>query len=307
MATTPPGIVGLPFAKDKDSPQPSRGIFGEFPGATPKYAKNDGTVDPDFRESLARLFIQVSAGEWQSFVDSVAADDANTAPLARVLAGTNVAVSDPNTGGAGYIDFLLQSAQHSLREKAEVVETLADNYVAYFFGQAAPTFSYSGTLVNTKQDDQAINMYRIYRDIIRGTQLARRKKVVRLKYNGTIVCGTTLGLDWQLSADNETAVPFSFQILVKSITLLPNAGYGIVVLSDPFADSQVLPALSNNVAPPPPPGSRPLQVSVAPPTRSSTVVNTMNNSVVSPAPTPSSTTPAPAPQSRDILNDVLKL
>jgi len=185
---------------------------------------------------MARLFVQVGPTEYQRFLESVGAGDPASRELARVLAGTNPSVG-AQLGGAGYLDFLLQGAQHSFQEKRDVVELMGDNYVAYYFGAAAPMFSYSGILINSKEDDQAHNMYRIYRDMIRGTQLARRRKVVALRYDNMVVRGTTDGFSWQLGGDNEMACPFSFQLLVKSILLLPNPDWGIVPAQEAFAVS----------------------------------------------------------------------
>lgn len=243
-----PGILpGLAFEKDKTNAnaqqlgvRPPIGVFGQFPGSTPKYARNVGTEE-DFRETLARMFIQVSPGEYKRFVNSV---PEASRPLASVLAGTNGGVGG-SSGGAGYIDFLLQTAQHNLQEKYEIVEVLSDNYVTYFFGQQAPMFNYTANLINSYQDDQALNMLRIYRDMARGTQLARRNKLIRLRYDGMIVAGTMLNLQWNLASESEMVVPASWSILVKSLTLLPNDKYGIVTLSGPFDDLTLLNLLND--------------------------------------------------------------
>lgn len=257
-----PGDTTSDAAREQTPAQASRGVFAEFPGMTPKYAWNsrDGSRERDFTETMARLFVQVGPKEYEKFYQSVAASSPESEPLAKVLAGTNVAVGSEN-GGAGYVDFLLQSAQHNVQEKMEVVELLSDNHVAYFYGQAAPTFSYSGSLINTIQDDQAMNMLRIYRDMIRGSQLARRRKVVRLRYDGMIVTGAAMNLQWALSAENESVVPFSFSILVKQITILPNDEYGLVKLSEPFASSQVLPPITGVQLNP---GTRPVRTTMVP-------------------------------------------
>ena len=221
-----------------------RGVFGEFPSSTPKWLGRRGDHTVDFRETMARMFILLDANERERFLASVDAshrgggmgDQGESRTLAAVLAG--------KTEGKGYIDFLLQQADHQFQEKSQIVETLADNYVVYYFGQAAIPFNYSGTVLNTFEDDQAINMLRIYRDMIRGTQLARRRKLVRMRYNGMIVAGSIMGLSLGLSADPETSMSFSFQLLPKSVQLLPNPDFGVVSIHervgvDPFFLTQV--------------------------------------------------------------------
>ncbi len=213
----------------------AKGVFSEFPSATPKWTgRGVGGTESDFRETMARMFIQLEEKELQRFLTSVAAgahDNGESKILASVLAGAG-----GKDRGTGYIDFLLQRASHAFQEKSQVIETLADNYVVYYFGAAAVPFTYSGTVLNTVEDDQAINMFRIYRDMIRGTQLARRRKLLRLRYNGMIVSGSVQNLNLDLDGDNEMSLSFSFQLLPKSILILPTPDFGIVVLKDAISD-----------------------------------------------------------------------
>jgi hypothetical protein len=65
-------------------------------------------------------------------------------------------------------------------------------------------------LLNTWQDDQRVWMLRMYRDILRGTQLARRRKLVRIRYDSVIVSGVFLGLTNSVQGDLIDGVPFSF-------------------------------------------------------------------------------------------------
>jgi len=226
---------GLPSDVDvartkKTGVLPPRGVFGAFPGATPKYAINHGEQNQDFRETMARMFMQVP--NYQKFTEESLLN-ANVNQIASVLGGE--ATDGGTTGGNGYVDFLLQSVQHSFQEKAQVVEVLADDHVAYFFGQAAPTFAYGGTLLNTKQDDQASNMQLLYANFGRGSQLAARKTLISLRYDGIFVSGVMMNLQYSLNADTEMAVPFSFNLLVKQFQILPNQYTGLVSLGEPFA------------------------------------------------------------------------
>lgn len=228
---------GLAFDDDMRKVQgqanmrPPRGVFAEVPGATPKYAVNDGKVDGDFRESLARLFLQIP--NYDNFIKEFETKP-EVQQIAKVLGGT-VSSQGNSSGGNGYIDFLLQNVQHGFQEKSQVVEVLADDHVAYFFGQAAPVFTYAGTLINTKQDDQAMNMLRLYNEIGRGTKLAQRNTLLSIRYDGVIVSGAMMGLSLGLSSEMEMAVPFSFSLLVKQVIQLPSPNAGVVQLSKPFA------------------------------------------------------------------------
>jgi len=208
-----------------------RGIFGAFPGATPKYARNLGEEEKDFRETMARMFMQVP--DYKTFVDEYGQDE-NMREIAAVLGG-QVSEGEGTTGGSGYMDFLLQSVQHSFQEKMQVVEVLSDDHVAYFFGQAASTFAYSGMLINTKQDDQALNMLRLYSEFGRGSKLAARNTLISIRYDNVYVSGAITNFTYSLSAETEMAIPFSFNLLVKKMSILPNPYSGLVTLSTPFA------------------------------------------------------------------------
>lgn len=188
------------------------GVFAPFPGATPKYALNKGPRDAEYSETMARMFIQMPTQEREHFVNSVPPESRE---LAQVLCG----VGEGATGGTGFIDFLLQNVSENFQEKFQVVETLSDNFIVYTFGQAAPTFTYSGTVLNTYQDDQRVWMLRLYRDILRGTQLARRRKLVRLRYDSVIVSGIMVGMGQNLDSTITNAGNFQFNLIPMQYTI----------------------------------------------------------------------------------------
>ena len=187
-------------------PYQSMGVFAKFPGATPKYALNHGPRDAEYRETMARLYVEVPPKERTAFVNSCPPE---TRELAKVLCGAAKGAA----GGTGFIDFLLTDIQEPFQEKVQVVESLSDNFVVYTFGQSAPRFSYSGVLLNTWQDDQRVWMLRLYRDILRSTQLARRRKLARLRYDSVIVSGVFIMHSQGLTAQMQTMASFQFQFI----------------------------------------------------------------------------------------------
>jgi len=197
----------------------SKGDFGKHPAATPKWALNStGNRDAEHRETMARMFIQMPEQERSKFVASCPAE---TQELAKLLCGVGAGAS----GGTGFVDFLLQNAQESFNEKYQVVESLSDNFIIYVFGQRATPFQYSGMLKNTYQDDQRVWMTRLYRDILRGTQLARRRKLVRLRYDSVIVSGVLLGLNMTIDGSLVDGVPFNFIMMpTQYVIFTPNEG-----------------------------------------------------------------------------------
>lgn len=213
------GPYGNLITQNKQATDPKirrqQGIFADNPLSTPKYARNDGRPrDAEFRDTMARLFISLASADpttETAYLESLP-EDAKV--LAKVLLGNN------NQGTSGYIDFILSQAVESFQEVMQVEKTVSDDYVAFFFGQAPPMFQYSGFLLNSLQDDQRTGFAVAYQQILRGTQLARRGALARLRYDSVIVEGTMTAQQQTLNADNEMAVPFAFTFLVKSYVIV---------------------------------------------------------------------------------------
>ncbi len=188
------------------------GVFSPYPMATEQ--RHNPTTPPNHegKDTMARMFIKTST-EYRDKKMERASSESDRSVFKTIL-GSNKA-SDGT--GVGYMDFLLQSANHSFSEKVQVTETLEDNYVAYFFGKSAPTWTYQGTVLNTKQDNWAAQLRFIFNRLARGTMLARSGHILRLKYDNMIVTGAMTSLQWSLQAGQETYCPFSFSLLVKDV------------------------------------------------------------------------------------------
>jgi len=199
----------------------SKGVFAQYPASTPKYdTRNDTT------ETMARMLVPIPGNrERVRFVRSFG-EDTEARKLAEALAVTDQTAGPKGNGrfGMGYIDFLLAAAVESHEEKVQVVDVLSDNYVAYYFGEHPPIFQYQGKLLNTEQDDWRNAFSIVYNSIVRGTQLARRRRLVTLTYDNVAVSGTIMGMNQTLTADMEMAADFSFKILVKRFDVYRRPG-----------------------------------------------------------------------------------
>jgi hypothetical protein len=156
------------------------------------------------------MLLQIPSGTFEALRNEL--EDDLSQQIAEVLA------NDGLNGGIGYIDFLLTQADHNLEEKVQISDSLADGYTAFFFGNNPPIFSYAGTLLNSFQDNWVMQMLRLYQDLGRGTQLARRGMLMHLRYDSMMVAGAMMNLHWRHMAGRETADGFSFNFLVKRIT-----------------------------------------------------------------------------------------
>lgn len=238
-AVRAPGRDRPPTSRsDSANFQPGSGAGGVFAtymqGQTPKYAINNGLRADLYRNSLVRMFIRVDAEEMDFFRASVADSHTQRNLVSRIAGdprrppprGRTAGASDPtvrrnaNVYSNGYLDFFINQAQMPLREKVQVSETLSDNYVLFAFGQSPPVWNFSGFLLNTVQDDQASNMFRLYTQILRATQMARRQKVMSLSMDSYVITGVMQNLDMALSATSEVSMPFGFSMIVKRVSVV---------------------------------------------------------------------------------------
>jgi len=215
-------LIGGDFSVAPMAGEYRKGVFADYPAMTPKYTP---TNDDRSLETMARLLVPMSGvAARNAFIASFGKPGASEAQkLANVLATVGgEAVTEHKRYGLGYIDFLLTSAVESYQEKVQIVDVLSDNYVSYYFGAAPSVFQYSGVLLNSKQDDWRSAFTVIYNDIIRGTELARRRAVVTLAYDNMAVTGTIMNMSQNFSADGpfyQMAASFNFSLLVQRIDI----------------------------------------------------------------------------------------
>jgi hypothetical protein len=193
--------------------KPPKGAYAKNPLATPKYALQKGPRGNDFTDTQARIYLSSPLNNTSKL--------GNLEPLAH-------AVSDKNNG---YVDFILQGVEQGLREKVDVIETLNDHYVAYFFGAAAEQWTFRGTFLNTKEDNQFIAFHEMYEKWLRGTKLADYRRIVALQYNGITVRGALTSLATSLNSEMETAMSFSFTLLVKDVHIADEHGEEFAVIN----------------------------------------------------------------------------
>lgn len=191
-----------------------QGVFAANPLMTPKYARNRGLRDAEFRDTLARIYVSLADADPGTQSAYLASLPQEARPLAQVLLGNN------NQGASGYVDFILTQAVEAVQEVVQVEKVVGDDYVAFMFGQAPATFQYTGFLLNSLQDDQRSGFAVAYNQILRGTQMARRGTLARLRYDSMIISGTMIAQQQTLNSDNEMAVPFAFSFLVKEYVIV---------------------------------------------------------------------------------------
>jgi hypothetical protein len=170
-------------------------FFSDTPGSTPKGARNKGPLRSERVNSMARLFIDVPTDKMEALLSSLPADTAEAAKT-LLFAGD---ITQAAARGAGYLDFLLTSAQHPFQEREQAIDTLTDNTVIYYSGESAPVFSYSGWLFNTYQDDQNVWFHLLYHDFL--------------------MSGYVSNFQTAISGDIKNGVQFSFSFRAKRVQI----------------------------------------------------------------------------------------
>jgi hypothetical protein len=226
------------YASYKKTP---KGAYAKHPLATPKYALQKGPRGNDFTDTQARIYLSSPLKDTSKL--------GNLEPLAN-------AVSDKTNG---YVDFILQGVEQGLREKVDVIETLNDHYVAYFFGAAAEQWTFRGTFLNTKEDNQFLAFHEMYEKWLRGTKLADYRRIVALQYNGITVRGAITSLGTSVNSEMEMAIPFTFTLLVRDVALISehdeafsvvNGGESTPTTRDASAASSVAPDMRGGAVSP---------------------------------------------------------
>jgi hypothetical protein len=166
---------------------PFRGVYDQSPRVSPNY--DAGAYSTDIGSlKVARLYLSRDAKD----------------------------VAFPLLKGNSYAGFFLQQVAEQHSERAEVVQLPGDSYAAYFFGSAPSTYTFSGTFLNTQEDQWRVLFKRLYMGVLRGTENAKQRHLVQIAYDTKIVSGYITGLTDVLKADNELFSSFQFTMLVKA-------------------------------------------------------------------------------------------
>ena len=196
--------------------EPQGRFFSSFPGATPKYALNNGARRSEFVETMARLSIILPPQSRTRLLATL--PTATRAAAQTLLYGGNVtSFRDGNDAGGGYFDFLLTNVQQAQQEREQAVDTLTDNTVIFYSGQSAPTLACAGMFLNTFQNDQNVWFQLLYHNLLRGTALARHGITARFKYDSFFVTGYLMNLSVSTEGGAKDYVQFSFNFRVKQI------------------------------------------------------------------------------------------
>lgn len=109
--------------------------------------------------------------------------------------------------------FFLEQVQESREEKVQVIDTFGE-WVAFFFGRRPEVYTYSGTLLNSKNHDWKNEFQENYDNFLRGSQAVKNHATMLLQYDDVVVEGYMMNCSISQAAVADNAVPFSFSLLV---------------------------------------------------------------------------------------------
>jgi hypothetical protein len=111
--------------------------------------------------------------------------------------------------------FFLQQVQENRKEKVQIIDTFGE-WIAFFFGSQPEVYNYSGTLLNAKNHNWKSEFQENYEHFLRGSQAVKFRATMLLQYDDVVVEGYMLDCSTSLSANEDKAVPFSFNLLVTN-------------------------------------------------------------------------------------------
>lgn len=118
-----------------------------------------------------------------------------------------------------YTKFLLEGVNEQHTERSQIVETFGDFYV-FFFGERPPMYSFTGTLINTKNYNWVADFKFYYDAYLRGSKCVESSARLILTYGGRQIEGFMMGMQTMTDASMEAGVKVSFNVVVTRKTFL---------------------------------------------------------------------------------------
>lgn len=152
---------------------------------------------------------------------------------------------------APYTKFILNGVQEGHQERAQIVETFSDFYV-FFYGEKPPIYSYTGTLINSKNVRWVDDFLYYYENYMRGTRCVENDARLIMTYGGRQVEGFLLNFSMQTAAETEAGVPVSFQLIITKRNQLGYSNdFGVFLgnskqLAEAKATEDLLKAIAKN-------------------------------------------------------------
>lgn len=128
-----------------------------------------------------------------------------------------------------FTKFILESMNEGHAERSQIVETFGTFYV-FLFGERPPTYSFTGTLINSKDINWRTDFQFYYDNYLRGTRCVDSSARLVMTYGGRQIEGFMINFQTMTDASAEMGVKVSFQVVVTSrmSTLNRSIDFGVL-------------------------------------------------------------------------------
>lgn len=110
--------------------------------------------------------------------------------------------------------FILKNVEEVFSERHQIIETFGEDFAVFMTGERPKIFTYSGMLVNDAYRGWKSSFVAAYKELLRGSELAKRRLKVSITYDYVTVEGYVLELGTNTESEDEVSVPFTFQMLI---------------------------------------------------------------------------------------------
>ena len=139
-----------------------------------------------------------------------------------------------------YSKFIMSQVVEAHVERSQIVETFGDFYV-FFHGERPPVYSFTGTLINTKNVNWVTDWNFFYDNYLRGTRCVEQRARVVLTYGGRQIEGFMLDTSNSTAAALEAGVGFQFRIVVTSRKYLGfSEDFGFIATSGGLGEQEIV-------------------------------------------------------------------
>lgn len=136
------------------------------------------------------------------------------------------------SNGEPYSDFLVTDLNYSFAEKMQLTQVFGDHTVAYAFGASPVILSINGVVTDDLDNDWFVRFIFLYKDYLRGTQMARNFELARLSMHNATFDGVVMGLDITQGSLNDAAISFRMQFLVRAFDFVSAKQYRQELVED---------------------------------------------------------------------------
>lgn len=122
-----------------------------------------------------------------------------------------------NSGAMGYANFLLTDVNCTFSEKAQISQVFGDGEVVYYFGRDPIQMTFSGTLIDSPDNNWFVQWIEMYGQVMRGTQLARNYELLKIVLPNMEVVGSIMNTSFSQNSQNDSIINFQFTFLAKQV------------------------------------------------------------------------------------------